>query len=46
MLTFSAINQKLGILNAQGKWQQIASDTSEFTTYGFAEYREEQAMAA
>jgi hypothetical protein len=46
MLTFTAINQKLGILNAQEKWNQVATDTTEFTSNAFVEYREEVKKAA
>ena len=46
MLTFTAINQKLGLLNAQEKWNQVATDTTEFTSNAFVEYREEVKKAA
>jgi len=46
MLTYSALNQRLGILDAQNSWQQIAADTSEFTTHAFVQYREDAAKAA
>lgn len=43
LLTFPALNLKLGILAAQGKWKQIATDTFEFTANAFVEYREQKA---
>jgi len=43
LLTYSALNVKLGIVRATEKWKSIAVDTYEFTANAFVEYREEKA---
>lgn len=45
MITFDAINQKLKILDAQTKWQQIAVDIAEFTSNAFVVYQDENKAA-
>ncbi len=43
LLTFDEFNQKVGILDAQEKWQLISKTTYKFTSRALVQYREEAA---